>query len=149
MQQADALSEPVDPPTKHHWYGWQILTADAISVALFAAGASGESAELMVLGVVSYALTPGVIHGGHGRAGAAFGSVGLRLGAPVLGAMAGLDDRNYDGAIAGFFLGMAGAVVIDVALLSHESVPEKKRSALMVQVAPVRGGATAGVFGSF
>jgi hypothetical protein len=151
-------SAPEDEATESRWYGWQILIADGLSIAAFASGVSGErgeGGELAVLGVVSYALVPGAIHGAHGRAGAALGSVGLRLGGPLIGAWLGSsasDDSGQlpsEGFALGFMLGIVGAIAIDVSLLAHESVPKRDRATFGISVAPTDGGVRAGVIGSF
>jgi hypothetical protein len=60
--------------TGTHWYGWQTLVVDTISLALIPAYG---------IGLIGYVLGTPIIHGLHGRAGSAVASVSMRLVLPL------------------------------------------------------------------
>jgi hypothetical protein len=110
-------------------YGNQTLVTDGVAVIAVVAGAGTGTRALGVVGVGFYLLGGPVVHLSHDRGGAAFGSLMLRAGLPLLGFAAGcgLDDGNGEfaclgGAAIGGLLGVVGAVVIDSAVLSNERV---------------------------
>lgn len=134
------------PPTvERRWYGWQTLLSDAASIGLFVSGVNddGRGDIRPAIGLFGYALAPPIIHAAHGHALKAFGSLGLRLGAPVVGAVVGFamagceeSDDHYDdsdwcgasGAIGGFMVGTAGAMLFDAVVIANEDVvPERPR----------------------
>lgn len=74
------------------WYGWEIAIGDGASVLGMAVGLSAGGWAGDALGEVSLAgyLAAGpVIHAVHGRLGATLGSVGLRVGLPLVGSLVG------------------------------------------------------------
>src|SRR5687767_9209310 len=77
-----AAKEP--PKTKTVYYGLQIFFADAV-LAAFALGSERAEPAIGLL------LTGAVIHGVHGRADAAVGSLLLRTTVPLLGLMVGFE----------------------------------------------------------
>jgi hypothetical protein len=95
---AVALAEPgatlrlENAPTNRNWYGWKIVTADLVSIAMMAGGIAishpgGGYLNVLTLGSVGvYAFAPPFV---HGLSGAEWwqigGSFGLRVGLPVLG----------------------------------------------------------------
>jgi hypothetical protein len=112
-------------------YRWQMVVSDLASVGLAASGGGAG----IGLGLVGYTLGGPIIHDlndGGGRAGTSFG---VRLGAPVLGALAfaGLaklgdhcrkDDFDCDDSpgiaiVAGAVLGAAVAIVVDDLFLAR------------------------------
>ena len=137
------------------WYGWQIAVVDVPALALVAAGivntpvvgssASNVNAPLVALGGVAYLMGGPMAHLAHGRSGAAFGSLGLRVGVPlVTGVVAaaikkasshciGEDcfahDELYPFAL-GAFIGAVGASIIDCAAIARE--PPATRPAVSV-----------------
>lgn len=112
---------------ERRWYGELILAADAtaaIGVAIGAAADSGEIAGLSLLGF--YVIAPMAVHAMHRRGGAAAGSAGLRLGAPIAGVLlltSGCDGFCIDEFVAGFLVGATLAIGIDVGVLAWERVP--------------------------
>ena len=119
-----------------YWYGWQTLTADGLSVATMIAGAGLQSAAVGWVGVGGYFAAAPIVHGVQGRVGVAFGSFGLRAGAPLLGAtigylaagpctaseqgqLFGCIFHGWGEAALGGLIGTTGAIVIDAALLAH------------------------------
>lgn len=126
--------------TKKRWYGWQTLMADGASLLVVPVVGGvilpkGEHDDAIALAAVGgYALAPGAIHLAHGRPGAAAASVGLRVGMPITGGLLGLavskgnchtELCGLDGAVLGFALGAVGAIAIDAAALSRETVEEE------------------------
>jgi hypothetical protein len=114
-----------------HWYGWQTLIVDGawiIGAPLLAGAGAGEAAGALVLG--GYLLGAPIVHWSHSQVGRGFGSLGIRVGAPiVLGALgyAALHDSGSSGdvggavgGVLGVFLGMTAAIVIDAAVLAYE-----------------------------
>lgn len=170
-----APAAPADPPRE--WYGWQTLMVDGMSILTFTMGqlagtdAYGISAIAMGSGVVGYAVGGPLVHAAHGHPGRASGSLLMRLGSPVLGALTGavvasvassgchgeLCDLTYGlyGAAVGAAGGAAAAVVVDsVALASEPAQPEPERASRVRWTPtgsydPRHRAATLGVSGSF
>lgn len=121
---------PVAPPSGRTWYGWQNLTADGAAVVflVFAAGASGQGNDSLAwASLTTYALGGPIIHLAHGNPGTALGSVALRVGAPIGGAMLGCGAGGGDGefgclggAALGFLAGYVTAVAVDAGALAYE-----------------------------
>jgi hypothetical protein len=126
-----------EPPQTSRWYGGQTLFVDGTSIGLVVLGATQESSGLIGLGVSGYLLGGPIVHWAHGHAGKGFGSLGLRVGLPIGGALAGVGLANCHGggggycglgeALVGFSLGIIGAIVIDSAALAYEDVPVESR----------------------
>jgi hypothetical protein len=161
-----------------HWYGWQTLLVDAVGPAtlLTARAAVGPSfpstvgPAFWVAGASSYALGAPVVHAAHGQWGRAAGSLGLRIGLPLGGALMGYgiaqatlqgggggDDHGgaqstvlYLFTLGGGLVGAITAAFVDACALAYE--PEARGSDKPV-VAPtvslVRGGGSVGVVGQF
>ncbi len=127
-----------------HWYGWQTLLADGASVSLLC------SPYTAIVGIAGFVVASPVIHGVHGRAGAAVGSAALRLVMPVGGALMGLEVASkltspnspnalgdvIMGGLAGAFLGVLGASAIDAALLGWEPARAPSATKGATQAAP-------------
>jgi len=131
--------------TQPVWYGWQTLVADGAAGALIAVGLLTEdynqdlTIAIVTLGGATYVFGAPVVHALHGRAGTAFADFGVRVGAPIGGALTGAiiavnrcpepeyteDDRQANCQYAGFFLGLlvgiGSAIVIDSAVFARES----------------------------
>jgi hypothetical protein len=154
--------------SKRRWYGGQTLVADAAAIGLFVAAAGsadgGGSGMLLALSGLTYLVAPPIIHGAHDRAGVSFASLGVRAGLPLTGMMLGKasascgrqNDEMFCGlgeAVIGFSLGALSAMAIDAAFLAWEPVPLPERAANRLRItpaiAPVQGGASAGVLGVF
>lgn len=141
---------PQAPATTSSWYGWQTLATDggAALMAFVSAKADGPFAKDALGGAAigTYVLGAPIVHAAHARVGATAGSLGLRLGSPVVfglvggilgGVSAPKDDGSLGGAIAsgtsiavgmfyGVLVGMGVASGIDAAALAHEKVPVEK-----------------------
>ncbi len=144
-------------PMRRRWYGWQNLTVDGASVLV--------APILPPLGLGGYLLGSPIVHAAHERYLVAGGSLLLRVALPATGAYiacAGDRCRGDLGALAmipGLALGALGAVAIDAALLSWQSVPVAKPEAarrserpfaIAPNVAPRReGGVDVGLGGTF
>jgi len=148
------------PPMKSHWYGGQILLVDAVSISVLVLGAGSSDTEGLVwLGVGGYVLGGPIVHWAHGNAGRGFGSLGLRVGAPIVGAFAGAGTEDCSGggelcglagAAIGFLVGATAAIVIDSAALAYEDVPARTEAIRVVpNVGVSRNGMSLGLNGSF
>jgi hypothetical protein len=133
----DELDDVEQSRPQRHWYGWQTLVADGASFATLIAAASVDSQDhgrdspastLAWLGVLSYELTPGIIHFVHRNPGRGFASFGLRLGMPIAGAFIGASAASgcngflceAGGAAIGVLAGMGGAIAIDAAVFAYD-----------------------------
>ena len=125
------------PRSQHrHWYGWQTLIVDGMSILVVpVVAAKADSSAGTGLAVGGYFLGGPIVHWAHGQVGKGFGSLGLRVGLPVAGALGGMlaaraasDCISYCsvafGLIGGAF-GVAAALVIDPAVLAYERVDEE------------------------
>jgi hypothetical protein len=162
--------EPPAPPAETRWYGWQTGLADLGVIGLWAAsgaldghGTTTGGEALGLLGLAGFALAAPIVHAAHDRGWTALGSLGLRVGAPVAGALAGygwgslICDAHDDSdipcpgawAILGLVGGLLTASIVDTAVLAREPVHPGGLS-LTFTGAPVRGGGALGVLvGSF
>jgi hypothetical protein len=109
-------------------YGWQLVLADAASVALMFSHDSSATGA----GVLGYALAGSVIHGAHEQGNRALASLVLRIGLPLVSVygLAALakshcapsdDDCGDDesGAIVALGLGALAAMVLDDAVIAR------------------------------
>jgi hypothetical protein len=150
--------------TEEVWYGYQILLADGASLGCVLLGAGTDSSGLPALGGVGYVFGGPIVHFAHGEVGRGFGSLGLRVGLPVLGVLVGVggtsDDSGPDSpdgsaggqeglaaAAVGAMIGMVGAVVLDSAALAYEQVPvdPRKKGRDALQLVPTVGWSPTGV----
>lgn len=152
---------------EHRWYGWQTLLVDTASFTTIFATAldDGPGGVVPALGVAGYVLGGPVVHMAHGRWLHAGISGALRLGLPL--ALAGTvlvtsgDCRDSLGdtygclgaGIAALGVGAIGAIVasvIDIAALTHESIPTSRPvTSLDVRSTPTRGGFVVGLTRTF
>jgi hypothetical protein len=138
--------ECLPAPQKQERYSGHVLLADGATLVLATVGGviAGNGAPagetLLALAAGTYALVPPIIHWSRGNVGKGFGSLGLRLGVPVvsglglgfLGAIAvgAVSDFSRLGvAYGGFFGGSIGAglgaitaMVLDASMLAKEDV---------------------------
>jgi hypothetical protein len=111
-----------------YWYGWQILLVEGAGLALLLAGVPAASLLVHFVGCP-------VVHWAHGRGGAGFVSLGLRvgflLGGPLVGvvlfglggALAGRGDGVVlIGALIGLLAGAIAGPAIDIAVIAREPV---------------------------
>lgn len=155
------------------WYGGQTLAADGVALLLVVAGAalagssgSGGSAggAVAILGLATYVLGGPIVHFAHRNVNGGFGSLGLRVGVPIVGGAIGCaaDDNSgmfgcLGGAAAGVALGILAAVIIDSAALARTTEqPQSKHDSaehagfdwrVYAAPTPSRDGMVAGVSG--
>ncbi len=159
-EESSVVEVNVESPTvqARHWYGWQTALVDAASLglgvgmnALSGDGNAGNGVRAFAVGltVTGYALGGPVVHAAHGQWGKAAASLGLRLGAPAAGTLAGLaigsaacphDDSDVPcyavGGGLGLLAGLATAIIVDSAVLAYE--PEREPAAAQgIRLAPV------------
>ncbi len=129
-------------PIQKEWYGWQILLADGASIAagigvgLATNGDGGGVARGLATASAGYVLAAPMVHWANGQVGPGFGSMSLRVGAPLVMAAWGvfggsilLSDENGAavGAGIGAGVGILGAIVVDAAVLAYRPVDPKER----------------------
>jgi hypothetical protein len=126
------------PPARGDWYGWQVFAVDGgVLAASLGCVLISKDASCVVVAGWGYALGGPVVHKLHGGWGRTFGSVGLRLGVPLLGALVGMNSGGCSpsggegdycgleaaaGAAGGALVGMAAAILID-GLWAWEDAP--------------------------
>jgi hypothetical protein len=167
------------------WYGWQPLITDGVAVASFAGFLAvtfaESSATYKTIGTYNDAssvfggtaaaffyLGAPVIHAAHDHWDRALGSLGLRIGIPILTTIAGvaigsgspndcdcfgLSPGQSIGLFVGFTLGALGAMAIDDFVLAYDDPPKPSSSQssffIAPTVSPLRNGASLGVVGMF
>lgn len=162
----DEAIHPLQPEeSPRRWYGWQTLATDGgalllIGASISMAGGSGDSASATfgVGALGAYALGGPIVHFAHANVGRGLASLGIRVGAPVVLAYAGVLLENcgngggefcgLGGAVLGFSAGIISAVVIDSAVLAFEGgSAESEASAPRFQLGfSPRGVVAAGTF---
>jgi hypothetical protein len=130
-----------EPAERRVWYGWQTLLVDAASFALplGAAAASVDGGQAGNAFALGYMLGGPVVHFAHGNVGRGFGSLGLRVGVPLAGAVAGAavtsrsgcDYCAFGGAIVGGIAVIGGAIALDASLLAYDREPRTVSVALV------------------
>jgi hypothetical protein len=122
------------PDPVQTWYGWQVLAADAGSIALFFA-CPGNGNDSCSLGAAGYWLGGPIIHTVHRGWGRGFVSLALRGALPTLGGIAGALTRgctrtpddilpfcvNGDRVLVGVEIGLVAAIAIDGAWAFDEA----------------------------
>jgi hypothetical protein len=126
---ARAETKPAEPRS---WYGYQTFAADATAIALAYVAAETESDAAAVSAIGLYLVGAPTVHALHRRPLATAGSLGLRIGLPLLfsglgGASADcsmpvVNDEGCDfgGNVMGLVVGMAMAVVLDSVAVAWE-----------------------------
>jgi hypothetical protein len=158
---ADMPPRDGGPSRRMPWYGWQTLTVDAGSLLLGVAGGQsggGGGALLSVTGFLGYVAIAPAVHGFHHRDGALLLDMALRIGLPLLGAVA--SSHTYlplafftPAGGAGELAGVCAAIGIDALLLSWDTrsmhADDTASSAWSPRISLGPQGATAGVGGTF
>ncbi len=169
--------EPARDPGETRWYGWQVLAADASSVAVIAIGGRTNTTALTWLGIGGVFFASPIVHGFHDRWGATAASLGMRLGLAVVGGVigasvappcdptpgsivgaldCGLDPLAYG--VLGASIGLAVASAVDAFALSWEHVRVRRTDTSGLRLTPLLrfsrdegrvGGGTVGVAGEF
>ena len=161
--------EPELPKTKYG-YRLQIAGTDVavIAMSLLVDQLSKDGGErpgaLATLTIASYFFAAPMVHGIHRQGKRALGSFALRAGLPLLLGLIGEqldevppcdsceDTLRSDGKIIGLTAGVLISMAVDTALLArpiYKRTERKPRAAWAPALRGVRGGATAGVFGTF
>lgn len=130
-----APAETASPAPPPEWYGWQILITDGVAISGIVAGVAADSESLTTLGV--FYMGGPVVHWSHGYSGRGWESLGLRLGLPLVGALAGVGVASaatechgfgcLGGAPVGAGVGALGAMALDVTCLAWEDPPQSTR----------------------
>jgi hypothetical protein len=156
---------PVSPSSRaatRRWYGTPTLIIDAAAATLFTVGGIWMDEGLgpiIALGVPAYVLGGPIVHASHGNWGRSAGSLLLRAGAPLLGAIFGASmcvresGDCIEGVITFGAVGMVTAAVLDLSLLHWESSAKAPSPAGLGAFAPQlafdRHGLRLGAAGSF
>jgi hypothetical protein len=129
---------PAAPAAAEHWYGWQILLADAGAFGLLSLGLltpglpDGARSALDGVGVLVYVADGPVVHAMHRHETRAGSSGLLRLGLPLFGLLAGFGtavvlgrgEASYGDPIAWALRGAAvctvPAVLLDTTMLAWD-----------------------------
>lgn len=88
------------PERASRWYGWQMLPIDAGAATVIVLGVQRDQPAMIVGGAALAGLGPALVHLANGESTHALGSLGLRLGTPVV----------LGGVLAGFG-GLLGAII--------------------------------------
>jgi hypothetical protein len=124
------------------WYGWQTLALDGIAIAATTAGVVEERGALAGAGIAGYFFGAPVVHFAHGNWGRGFGSLGLRVGGPldgaIIGGLVGPKQTNCamlcgpgPGAIVGAGVGAVSAMALDAAFLAYDREPARMSVAVV------------------
>ena len=160
--------DPVAVRGQRHWYGWQVLLVDLGALAFSGAAlGSGSTALTYVAGGIQL-FGPPIVHWSHGRVGAGFGSMGIRVALPLLGALVGYSNakctRGYSledcspqviATVIGLGIGQIVASIVDIASLSYESTSPSSAQRTprgpqwSASIVPTAHGLEMGVGGSF
>lgn len=107
---------------RSRWYGWQTLTVflvgDVLSTAAIVIRPEAGYGIVLLGTLPIHILTGPVVHMAHGRIKAAFLSLGVNTALPVVSYWAGIP---WGGALILGPLGLIGAHVIDIGVLSRET----------------------------
>jgi len=164
-------AEPTAAPPETRWYGWQTLAPDAVAVGLAMVAAHvGEKADQVATARGLLALSAGIfladgpiVHALHGQPGRAGWSLALRLGLTLLGGAAGLgvgescrtqyvydhEGCQFEYGFYGLVFGAATAALVDAAIVGHEPVTARARSAPSIAFTPLRDGGALSLSGRF
>src|SRR4051812_31855654 len=175
-QAATPAGVPLKPKTS--WYGWQTLLSDAATIGLGALAYAADDAKyassspqnyelganvLFAAGVATYALGAPAVHWAHGNGRKGLASLGLRVGLPLGGFLAGMligsatcgnDDNEFVscpvvlGALA-FLGGMVAAPVVDAAVIAREPVAPPTGPRFQAALVPSGSGGTFVLAGRF
>jgi len=142
---------------ERRWYGWQILIPDGVSGALLAVAIANEKTipTTLPLSLAGYGLGGPIVHGAHGRWGAAGVSLLLRGALPLGGIMVGMSGctpyREACGETAALLgvTAMAVASIIDAAALSSAKLEPVRAAALSPALGMTPSAAWVGATGQF
>jgi hypothetical protein len=157
-----ATPDVQQPEQEQHWYGWQVLAADAAGIIGTVSCVSFSQADACV---IPYFVAAPTVHLTHGRPMHALASVGVRLAFPIAGAIVGSMFADCAGPNAeslcgldklalGLLVGTVVASAFDVAILSTETrqrpaATPSRLSFLSPSVSAGPNGASFGLRGNF
>lgn len=163
-----AAPEAPLPPPRRYDYRWQIAALDAAAIGMSLvvdrmSDAAGRPGAIATLTIGTYFFAAPLAHGVHRQGRRALASFGLRAGLPLLFGLVGeqldgtpscdfcKDTLRSEGKIIGMTAGVLLAMAIDGVLLARPIYrrAERPRAAWGPALRGVRGGATAGVLGTF
>jgi hypothetical protein len=147
------------------WYGWQVMSADAItlaaagSTALLTDAVDGDPSTVgSAVFAGGYVLGGPTVHALQGRYGRAAGSLALRVGGPLLFGMIGhhLDTADSEGgddlgdsARIGVVLGTAAALLLDWSSLAWAPIEERREARVVPTASAGDGRFAVGLAGRF
>lgn len=166
---APAVEAPPEPPPRRYAYRWQVATADITAIVMslavdrISADGGDRPGALATLTIATYFFAAPMVHGVHRQGKRALGSFALRAGLPLLLGLLGeqidgtpecdacQDTLRSEGKLIGLTAGVLIAMAVDNALLARPiwKRVERPRTAWTPALAGVRGGALAGLSGSF
>jgi hypothetical protein len=169
-----AKPKPLAPsaPPQIVGYGWQTMASDltAISLLALSSGIQDEHQNASTLalsaGLGFYVLGAPLVHAANGQTGKGVGSLGLRVGAPLVGLLGGLatgaafcpgerpgSNSAHICPIAhgalGFLLGSVAAILVDASVLAKKEVSARPSVSFAPFVVPTSGGSSFGLAGAF
>lgn len=120
------------------WYGWQGLISDGVAFTLTLGGGFAQTRSVLTMGIITFVLGTPIVHMAHAEIGRGFGSMGMRVLLPLVGAgigaiaglvsVSGSKDATSDagdaagtGAIVGSLVAGAGCAIIDAFALGYKS----------------------------
>lgn len=150
---------------RSHWYGGQILVADAAALAVSTTGAvlagrddvgKGIAPTVALLGLGGWVLSSPFVHAGHRQPGRALASLAMRTGGMAVSALTGMTtlgltclgscEGDYAalgilvvGGGGGLVLGALAASAVDAAALAYMPEGEPKAASSALRVLPVVG----------
>jgi len=166
----EPMKEEPGPPPKKYGYRWQVVSADAAVVAMsvlinqISKDGGERPGALATFTIASYFFAAPMVHGIHRQGKRALGSFALRAGLPLLLGLLGEqidstpecdtceDTLRSDGKVIGLTAGVLISMALDTVLLArpiYKRSERTPRAAWAPVLSGVRGGATAGVFGTF
>lgn len=116
-------------------YAKHTLVVDAAALGAVLLGAASDEGAMLGLGAAAYFFGAPIVHVAHRQGGRAWASIGLRVGLPLGGVLAGMvlacggdvaGDCAVGGAAVGGLLGVAGAVTLDASVLARKPLPARK-----------------------
>jgi hypothetical protein len=155
------------PVEQRSSYRWQMLALDTVAIGSLAMAVKDDSENWGMFGLGAYALGAPIIHAGNGHGGRALGSLGLRIGVPLIAGFVGMqigardpcgapmpgitalcDGTSPDARFAkGLVVGGLLAMALDTWLIAR---PETKvRRGWSPTASATRNGGAVGVSGAF
>lgn len=116
------LASPLAPAAATpatRWYGYQLMIPDAVCVTLLLVKWNDTT---LALSELLFVMSPLVIHGVHRNGAMVIVSPLLRIVLPLGGALCGALSEGFEGVPAGFFTGVALAMLVDY-VTAWEQVP--------------------------